>query len=136
MHSHDRMRHAIDSAMVPYAWVYLTTIVILVCITSKVSASGLYRCLDPLGVEIFTDSPAQLAACTAVHVGTAQPEAKIVPPFDSEKQAAKEGSRTDAADEVHSGIAIPPDSDALSMPSVSSDTPPSAPASSPDGGAP
>ena len=135
MRSRDRMNHAIDSTRASYGCVCLTTIVTLVCITPKTAASGLYRCLDPFGIEIFTDSPAQLAACTAMQVGAAPPTLKSVPSSERELEAVKDGPRTDTADEVHNGIAILPDSDAPSIPSVGSDTP-NAPASSSDSGVP
>src|SRR5689334_13310017 len=100
MRSRDRMSHATDSTRASYGWVCLTTIVTLVCIAPRAGASGLYRCLDPSGIEIFTDSPAQLAACTAMQVGAAPPTLKSVPSSERELEAVKDRPRTDTADEV------------------------------------
>ena len=130
------MSPGVDSAIASYGWVCLTTLVILVCFTSRVSAGGLYRCLDPLGVEIFTDSPAQLATCVPMNVGTAQSAPGIVSPPDSELEAVKDRPRAESPDVDHSGIAIPPDSDTPSAPSVSLTSPSDTAASSPEGRVP
>jgi hypothetical protein len=119
MPSHHGMNHVIGPAMPPRRWVYLITILMLVGISS-VSAGTVYRCLDMLGVELFTDSPGLLAACAPMDVGAAL---KIESAANSEIQVLGPRPGTESSDETSSGAAIPPDRDVPAMPSGSLTSP-------------
>src|SRR5687767_6179405 len=98
MPSHHGMNHVIGPAMPPRRWVYLITILMLVGISS-VSAGTVYRCLDMLGVECFTDSPRLLAACALVNVGAPQQALKTESADDREIQVLELRPGTKSLDE-------------------------------------
>jgi hypothetical protein len=129
------MNHVIGPAMPPRRWVYLITILMLVGISS-VSAATVYRCLDMLGVELFTDSPGMLAACALVNVGATQQALKTESADDREIQVLELRPGTKSLDETPSGTAILPDSDVPGLPSGSSTSPASTESSQPEGGVP
>jgi hypothetical protein len=99
--------------------------------TSAVSRSEVYRCLHPSGEEIFTDSPAQLGACTAMSIDTAQPPVNIVPLSSSRPSPTEDGLSAAPADQTHSISEISPDSGTPSMPAVNAAFPFSTSAPSP-----
>jgi hypothetical protein len=135
MPSHHGMNHVIGPAMPPRRWVYLITILMLVGISS-VSAGTVYRCLDMLGVECFTDSPGPFAACAPMDVGAAQQALKIESAANSEKQILGPRPGAESLDETPSGTAIHPDRDVPGLPSGSSTSPASTESSQPEGGVP
>lgn len=65
---------------------------VLVLLAPELAWPAMYRCADPSGNVVFTDSPAQLANCQAVSLGTAP--SQVSPERRPEQQSDSGGMTT------------------------------------------